>query len=114
LAQMDKEKDFFQCVVAETDQHAIIGFASFFLAYYSWTGKALYLDDLYVTECYRKQKIGTQLLDGIIELAKKEQCRKIPWQVSKWKENAIRFYKKMGASIDDVEINCDLDLDKKS
>jgi len=114
LEQMEKEKDLFQCFIAETPEHKIIGFASFFFAYYSWSGKALYLDDLYVTEDHRKQKIGQRLLDTIIDLAKKQQCKKIRWQVSNWNENAIGFYKKMGASIDDVEINCDLYLGQPS
>lgn len=110
LEQMEKEATLFQCFVAETDQHEIVGFASFFFAYYSWTGKAIYLDDLYVTHTYRNQKVGSQLLNTIIDLAKKEQCKKIRWQVANWNENAIGFYKKMGATTDDVEINCDLDL----
>ncbi|MEO5889877.1 MAG: GNAT family N-acetyltransferase [Ferruginibacter sp.] len=113
LEQMDKEKDFFQCFVAETTEHEIIGFASFFFAYYSWTGKALYLDDLFVKEFYRQQKIGSQLLNTVIGLAKAERCKKLRWQVSNWNKNAIGFYKKIGASINDVEINCELDLDNR-
>ena len=110
LEQMEQEKDFFKCFVAEAGGNKIVGFASFFFAYYSWTGKALYLDDLYVVEQYRKQQVGAQLLGAVIDLAKREQCKKLRWQVSNWNENAIDFYKKMGASIDDVEINCDLEL----
>jgi diamine N-acetyltransferase len=68
------------------------------------------LDDLYVTDAYRKQGIGKKLLEAIIDVAKKEQCKKVRWQVSNWNNNAINFYKKMGAAIDDVEINCDLFL----
>jgi len=110
LEQMQKEKGFFQCLVAETDGHTIIGFASFFVAYYSWSGKALYLDDLFVSAPYRKQKTGLRLLNAVIDLAKKENCKKLRWQVSNWNTHAIGFYKKIGASIDNVEINCDLDL----
>lgn len=110
LEQMDKEKELFQCLVAETGSHEIVGFASFFFAYYSWTGKALYLDDLYVTEPFRNQNIGSLLLNTVIDLAKTTQCRKLRWQVSNWNDAAIGFYKKMGASIDEVEINCDLEL----
>ena len=110
LGQMEQEKDFFKCFVAEAAGNKIVGFASFFFAYYSWTGKALYLDDLYVVEQYRRRKVGAQLLEAVIDLAKREQCKKIRWQVSNWNENAINFYKKIGASIDDVEINCDLEL----
>lgn len=49
-----------------------------------------------------------KLLDAVIELAKKEHCKKVRWQVSRWNENAIDFYKKIGAWIDETEINCDL------
>ncbi len=110
LEQMEKDKDFFQCYVAELDDHTIIGFASFYFTFYSWSGKGLYLDDLYVTEVYRKQKVGSQLLQAVIDLAIREQCKNLRWQVSNWNETAIEFYKKMGATIDEVDINCNLDL----
>ncbi|CAN5135703.1 GNAT family N-acetyltransferase [soil metagenome] len=107
LEQMKNEQHLFQCFVAETSENEIVGFASFFFAYYSWYGKALYLDDLYVTDAYRKYGVGKKLLDAVIDLAKNEQCKKVRWQVSKWNEHAISFYTKMGATTDDTEINCD-------
>lgn len=108
LEQMMASKDLFQCFIAETESKQIAGFASFYFVYNSWSGKGLYLDDLYVTDTFRKQGIGKQLLEAIIQLAKDEQCKKLRWQVSKWNANAIDFYKSMGAVIDDTEINCDL------
>ena len=110
LEQMMSEKNIFQCIVGETETKEIAGFATFFFTYYSWTGKGLYLDDLYVKDSFRKQSIGKKLLDAIIDLAKKEQCKKVRWLVSGWNTNAIEFYKKMGAVIDNTEINCDLFL----
>lgn len=107
LDQMLKEQAFFQCFVAEID-HKIVAFASFFFTYYSWTGKALYLDDLYVKEAFRKLGIGKKLLYAIIDLAKVQQCKKVRWQVSSWNTNAMDFYKKIGAVIDTTEVNCDL------
>jgi GNAT superfamily N-acetyltransferase len=108
LEQMMAAKDLFQCFVAETSGKEIIGFASFYFVYNSWSGKGLYLDDLYVVDAFRKQGAGKLLLDAMIQLAKEEHCKKLRWQVSKWNSNAIDFYKKMGAVIDDTEINCDL------
>jgi diamine N-acetyltransferase len=70
----------------------------------------MYLDDLYVREAYRKQSVGKKLLDEVIGLALREQCKKLRWQVSGWNSNAIAFYEKMGAMIDRTEINCDLVL----
>lgn len=110
LQQMKDAKDSFHFLVAINENEDITGFASFFIAYYSWSGKALFLDDLYVRENYRKQKIGLRLLQSVINYAKEINCTKVKWQVSKWNENAISFYKKMGASIDEVEINCELSL----
>ncbi|PSL44180.1 diamine N-acetyltransferase [Chitinophaga niastensis] len=107
LPQMIQDKDYFQCLVA-VDNGIIIGFATYFMSYYSWTGKSLYLDDLYVIEEYRGQQTGTKLMDAVFEIAKKENCKKVRWQVSNWNKKAIEFYKKRGANIDEVEINCDL------
>ena len=110
LEQMHADKNLFQCFVATGSDGKIIGFATFFFAYYSWSGKALNLDDLYVTNDFRKQGIGKMLLDEVITLAQKEDCKKLRWQVSGWNTYAIEFYKKMGASIDGTDINCDLYL----
>ncbi len=110
LEQMKNDANLFRCFVAENDANEIIGFASFYFAYYSWVGKGLYLDDLYVTENYRKHKIGSRLLNTVIDFAKKEKCKKLRWLVSKWNTDAIEFYKKMGAIIEETEITCDLKL----
>ena len=108
LEQMEAEKDMLKCLVAETIDGEIVAFATYFFAYYSWSGKALYLDDLYVKDAFRKQAIGKKLLDSIITIGKDEHCKKVRWQVSGWNIVAINFYKKMGAAIDETEINCDL------
>jgi GNAT superfamily N-acetyltransferase len=108
-AQMVNDKDYFNCFVA-VEKNKIVGFASYFIAYYSWTGKTVYLDDLYVSEKYRGLGFGSKLLDKIIETAREENCSKVKWQVSNWNDKAIGFYKMRGATIDDVEINCELKL----
>lgn len=110
IAQLKRDKDLFQCLVAEMDDNQIVGFASHFFCYYSWSGKALYIDDLYVTQSFRKQGIGKQLLDAIVQKAKDNNCFKVRWQTSNWNHNAIAFYKHYGAEIDEVEINCDYTL----
>jgi diamine N-acetyltransferase len=109
LEQMIKDKNSFGCLVA-CEKNEIIGYAIYFFAYYSWTGKSLYMDDLYVKENFRGQKVGSSLLNKIIEVAKRENCTKVRWQVSCWNKKAIEFYRKHGADIDDIEKNCDLKL----
>lgn len=97
----DKFNDYFNCIVAVNANRQIIGFATYFFSSYSWIGKALYLVDLFVLENYRRHKVGNQLIDKIIEIAKKSGCKKVRWQVSNWNKKAIDFYKKLGAEIDE-------------
>ena len=110
VEQMQENKELFNCLVAETKDKHIIGFASFFFAYYSWSGKALYLDDLYVKETFRNQAIGKMLFDAVLVYAKNNHCNKMRWLVSKWNTNAIGFYNSIGANIDETELTCDLTL----
>jgi GNAT superfamily N-acetyltransferase len=110
LAQMIKDKDIFQCLVAVSDNE-IVGFATYFFTYHSWTGKGLHLDDLYVKESFRKSGTGKRILDHIINLAKKEECKNVRWMVSSWNLNAIDFYKKIGATVDEVDLGCNLKID---
>ena len=110
VEQMKADNNLFQCFVAVDEKNRIVGYAAWFFAYFSWTGKALYLDDLYVIESARGFSIGTRLLQTVIDHASATKCVKVRWQVSNWNKAAIAFYRKMGAQIDDVEMNCHFEL----
>jgi GNAT superfamily N-acetyltransferase len=106
--QMIKEKSYFNGFTIKNRENHICGYVTFFFAYYTWTGKALYMDDLYICQDYRGQGLGTMLVNKVISFAKENQCHKLRWQVSNWNESAIRFYESLGAEINRVEMNCDL------
>jgi diamine N-acetyltransferase len=108
IERMTMEKEFFHCFIAETNDNKIVGYASWFFCYYTWSGKSVYLDDLYVQPEYRGKGIGTNLIHKVIDMAKENKCHKVRWQVSNWNKPAIDFYEKNGAEINDVEQNCDL------
>jgi len=108
VEQMIDEQEFFNCWVVETDDNKIIGYVTYFFCYYTWIGKAMYMDDLYVKPEFRGTGIGTQLINKVIQYAKETGCHKLRWQVSGWNSPAIAFYKKLGAEINNVEQNCDL------
>jgi ribosomal protein S18 acetylase RimI-like enzyme len=110
VAQMKAEKEYFNCFVVVNFQQEIVGYATYFYAYFTWTGKSLYMDDLYVKESHRSRGIGTLLINKVIAFAKANGCHKLRWQVSDWNAPAIGFYKSIGAVIDAQERNCDLDL----
>jgi len=108
VEQMLSEKEYLTGLVAVNDADEILGYATYFFGYYTWIGKSLYMDDLYVRPNFRGSGVGTMLINGIIAFAKVENCRKLRWQVSEWNQPAIDFYKSLGATVDAVESNCDL------
>jgi len=111
VGQMKMEKNLFSCFVAETEDKQIIGMALYFFAYYTWVGKSLYLEDIYIKEEYRKQSIGKMLLQKIFEVAREENCKRVRWQVLSWNQNAIEMYRKSGAEIDNEWLNCSFDAE---
>ena len=108
---MKEEQDHFRCFVAETENQEIVGMAIYFFAYYTWVGKSLYLEDIYVKEQYRRYKIGTMLLRKIFEIALNENCKRVRWQVLDWNTSAIEFYRKGGAEISNNWLNCTYEKD---
>jgi GNAT superfamily N-acetyltransferase len=111
VKQMRQEKHLFDCFVAETGTGEIVGMALYFFAYFTWVGKSLYLEDIYIKEPFRKHKIGTALLRKVFEVAREEECKRVRWQVLNWNKSAIQMYKKNGADIDDEWLNCNFDAD---
>ena len=109
VERMIAEKEYFHCLVATDEDDKIMAICLYFFAYYTWVGKSLYLDDLYVLEPYRKQGVASALLSKLFEIARHENCQRIRWQVLNWNETAIRFYKKRGATLDNEWLNCDFD-----
>ena len=109
VERMNEEDQYFEALVAEKDDGEIAGMALYFFAYYTWVGKSLYLDDLIVKEKYRGNKIGTKLLEEIMDIAKKTKCKRVRWQVLDWNTPAIDFYRAYGADLDGEWINCDVE-----
>ncbi len=109
VAQMQAEKDHFNVLVAETDSGDIVGMAVYFFAYFTWVGKSLYLDDLYVKADCRGEKVGTRLLAELFAIAKTENCHRLRWQVLDWNQPALALYEKLGAKIESQWHNCDFD-----
>lgn len=109
VEQMKAEQELFHCYVVETADLEIIGMALYYFAYYTWVGKSLYLDDLYVKEAYRGYGIGSDLLTLLFQIARENNCKRVRWQVLNWNAPAIALYKKCGADIDNEWSNCDFD-----
>jgi GNAT superfamily N-acetyltransferase len=84
----------------------VVGMALYYTAYSTWKGRIFYLDDLIVTQAFRKSGIGQKLLNEVLKAAAEAGVNQIRWQVLDWNEPAINFYKKMGAELDATWIDC--------
>ncbi len=97
-------------VVEVADQ--IIGFALFYTNYSTWKGKCLYLEDFFILPEFRRDGIGSQLFDQVVDIAKARNVRRMDWQVLEWNEPALSFYSKKNANLDPEWINGRLFFDE--
>ena len=95
----DFRNGLFEATVAEVDGQ-IAGMTLYYMAYSTWRGKMLYLDDFVVNEPYRRHGIGQMLFDAFVEEGRQRGCRLVKWQVLDWNEPALNFYRKNNAIIE--------------
>ena len=88
----------FHTFVAEIE-NKIIGIALYYYRYSTWKGKTIHLEDLIVKEENRGSGAGFALYSEIIMQGKKDNVRRIEWNVLDWNTPAIEFYKKSGAKV---------------
>jgi GNAT superfamily N-acetyltransferase len=93
------ERPVAEAVVGEV-QGAVVAFALFFTNFSTFLGQpGLYLEDLYVQPAHRGAGLGKALLAHLGALAVQRGCGRFEWSVLDWNENAIRFYRAMGATV---------------
>ena len=92
------ENPLFYTFVAEV-QNEIIGVALYYYRFSTWKGKTIHLEDLIVKEKNRGIGAGFALYSEIIKQGKKDNVRRIEWNVLDWNTPAIAFYKKSGATV---------------
>ena len=101
------DRPIFKFFVAEAEGK-IVGMALYYIKYSTWKGKCVFLEDLMVTEKYRRFKIGKQLFEEVVKAAKKMKARRVEWQVLDWNTPAIEFYKKYDSDFMKEWLNCRL------
>lgn len=77
----------------------IMGIALYYYRYSTWKGKTIHLEDLVVKDEMRGTGLGYALYSEIIKQGKKDQVRRVEWNVLDWNTPAIEFYEKSGAKV---------------
>lgn len=96
---------FVHCLVAESENE-LVGYALFFPVFKSFRGeRSMFLEDLYVSPAMRGKGLGLALLKEVARVAREENCVRMDWQALKWNTPAVEFYKKLGAIVDDENLD---------
>lgn len=96
----DLAEGWFELLVAEDAEGAVVGAMIYYWSYSTWKGRMLYLEDFVVTPDSRRRGVGEALWRVLVELAQAAECTSIKWQVLDWNDSAKAFYSKMGAEME--------------
>ena len=88
----------FHVFIAEVESE-IVGIALWYYRFSTWKGKTIHLEDLVVKDKMRGTGLGYALYSEIIKQGKKDQVRRVEWNVLDWNTPAIDFYEKSGAKV---------------
>jgi GNAT superfamily N-acetyltransferase len=100
-----------EAIVAE-EAGEPVGFALFFPYFSPYPGvPGLFMELLYVVPELRRQGIGQALLRRVARIAVERGAGRLEWGVLKANESAIRFYTRLGATLDDDFVACRLEGD---
>ncbi|WP_026703914.1 GNAT family N-acetyltransferase [Flavobacterium soli] len=88
----------FHTFVAEVDAK-IVGVALYYYRYSTWKGKTIHLEDLIVNEKMRGKGLGFALYSEVLKQGKRDNVRRVEWNVLDWNTPAIDFYEKSGAKL---------------
>ena len=81
------------------------GYAVFFQFYSTWTGRHMFLEDLYVRPQLRGKKIGMSLMSRVARIACEQGCNAMRWEVLAWNQPSIDLYKSLGGEfLDDWKL----------
>lgn len=77
-----------------------VGFGLYFFTYSTFAGRpTLYLEDLFVLPGERGRGAGRALLRALARIAVRRGCGRMEWAVLDWNTPAIRFYRRLGATL---------------
>ena len=91
------ENAFVEGLIALNDDR-VVAYALFYQNFSSFRGeRGLFLEDIYITEEYRRHNLGETMLREIARTAKELGCERIDFLVLDWNTPAVNFYLKHGA-----------------
>ena len=76
----------------------LAGYAIYFFTFSSFVGRAgIWLEDVYVRPEFRRRGLGLDLIRAVAQIGVERNCGRFEWTALDWNENALNFYRKLGA-----------------
>jgi GNAT superfamily N-acetyltransferase len=92
-------RSYFQTLICWHGRTAV-GFALYFFTYSTFLARpTLYVEDLFVLREQREKGAGKALLAALARIAVRRGCGRMEWAVLGENAPAIRFYRRLGASL---------------
>jgi GNAT superfamily N-acetyltransferase len=87
----------FHCLVAEEAGELAGMVVYYFIPFTAIAKPTLYIKELFVAAAGRGKGTGKLLMKAVAEVALRQGCGVIKWQVAPWNKDGIRFYEQLGA-----------------
>ncbi len=87
----------FNCFVAEEAGELVGMVVYYFIPFTAIARPTLFIKELFVSAEGRGRGTGRLLMKAVAEVAVRNGCGAIKWQVAPWNKDSIRFYEQLGA-----------------
>jgi GNAT superfamily N-acetyltransferase len=78
------------------------GYAIYYRTFSTFVGRpGIFLEDIYVRPAFRKGGIGRAMLEAVAQRSIDLGGGRFEWTALRWNENALRFYRGLGAKVMD-------------
>ncbi|MEO0929346.1 MAG: GNAT family N-acetyltransferase [Pseudomonadota bacterium] len=99
IALLDQGRHL-SCELAYVDDQPA-GFATWVLTFPAGTGIALFMKELFVAPAFQGQGVGKALINHLVTIAQREDCKRIDWQTDGDNLDAQAFYDRVAAPVID-------------
>lgn len=77
----------------------LVGLALWYRTFSTWTGlPGMHLEDIYVEPESRRFGLGRRLMAELARICAEQGLARLEWEVLKWNEPALAFYRSLGAA----------------
>jgi len=98
--------------ILTSPENEVAGMALFFHNYSTWrAAPGIFLEDLFVRPKYRRRGYATLLLRELAKEVIRIDGGRLEWSCLKWNENALKFYRSLGAVTMDEWVGLRVDGD---